>query len=158
MDKQKFPKEWRQIIKESRIPLHKVAELIEMDFKKFNNMYYGLIYVPEVVWVNLEFLVKRIEGGEFTDLQKAPREYNSVKRKLSKPKVGFTNTALKGRVSTIVCNVCEKPFVPYGDLIPICKRCFEMKDAIRKRMILLKQGSLPQKSHEQRSALYWEYQ
>lgn len=146
--KTRMPNEWKMKIKASKVSHSRLSSIYGIEHSRFENIFYGLVYIRDDEHEIFEEIISDIENGRI--------KHCPVQRKIAPRKSVVAKP--QNRVTAIICGVCEKPFKPYGgDLIPICKRCFEMKDAIRKRMILLKQGKLPKKP-QRRSALYWEYQ
>ena len=109
----KFPQEWKLLIQKNNIKHRFICDILQIDFRKFENMLYGLIYIPDDLYKKIKLFIESIEDGT---LQKVNKEY--------KP---------RNNIFKIICKICDRPFEPYGgDLLPICKQCLIMKDHIRK--------------------------
>ena len=109
----KFPQEWKDIIKKNKIKHKFISSLLMINPKKFENMIFGYICIPNELYPKLEAIINSIKDGTLKKINEDNNSYKNVKK--------------------IKCNVCEEMFKPYGgDLLPICKRCLIMKEHIRK--------------------------
>lgn len=111
-----LPEEWKCTIKESGVKLVEVARLIGMDIRRFYNVYGLLICIPDDMFDKFRQVVVQLKKGTI-------------------PTRLIDRSSFKGRIVSIMCNVCKNRFEPYDDdLFPVCQRCLEMKGAIRKEM------------------------
>lgn len=112
-DARKIPPKWKRIIQDSPYKNNEIAEYLGMDIRKFCNYLYGLINLPLGFDDRIGSLIIKLTN----------REKLQINKKKEK----------KGLIAGIICNICGDQFHPWGgDILPICKRCYEVSEYVRK--------------------------
>jgi hypothetical protein len=119
MERIRFKLEWRQAAKRNKVSHRVMATCLGLEEKKFANIYYGLVYIPD-----------------------------DLVEKVNEMVIGFLGCDSGFNIGDLRCGICGEPFEPWGadkdmdNQVPICPRCFNMRQAIcvRQHKLLLLNG------------------
>lgn len=137
MERIKFRKEWREAAKQNKISHRTMISCLGIEEKKFSNMFYGLVYIPDD-------LVDKVNEMVISLLKPDPSSTAVIKKAAKKKPDKKTKPHLPA-VFGLVCGICNRGFEPWGadkdmgDQVAICPECYNMRQAIdmRKRKIFL---------------------